>query len=65
MSSFHDTAHNPPPPSPMTVQARHGTKFKVWVFGRLRIMDQAAILKMAAERREAGAIVQLNGFIRE
>jgi hypothetical protein len=49
----------------MTVQARHGTKFKVWVFGRLRIMDQAAILKMAAERREAGAIVQLNGFIRE
>ena len=65
MNAFHDQAHNSPPPSPMTVVGRHGAKFKVRIFGRDRIMDADTVLKWVADRRKAGAAVDLNGFIRE
>jgi hypothetical protein len=65
MTTFHEQAHQAPPPSPMVVFARHGAKFKVRIFGRDRIMDADTVLKWAADRRKAGAAVELNGFIRE
>jgi hypothetical protein len=65
MNAFHDQAHKPPPPSPMVVVGRHGAKFKVRIFDCVRIMGQNDILYWAADRRKAGAMVSLNGFIRE
>jgi hypothetical protein len=62
---FHEQAHNPPPPSPLIVIGRHGAKFKVKIFGLTKIWTADQILAAAAERRKAGAMVQLNGFIRE
>jgi hypothetical protein len=65
MNAFEKQAFIPPPPSPLSVVGRHGAKFKVWIFGKNRIMTRDEIISLAKSRREIGAAVNFNGYIHE
>lgn len=65
MNSFERQAFVAPSPSPFTVLSRYGTqgKFKVWAFGRARIMTREEVIRYAKSTRAAGGAVSLNGLI--
>jgi hypothetical protein len=52
-----------PPPKPFTVLGRHGSKYKVYIFGLTKIVDHAQVIEWAKERRAAGAAVSARCFV--
>jgi hypothetical protein len=61
----YDQRFTPPPPAPMVIIGRHGSKLKVRILGLTKIVDRAQAVAWAKERRAAGAYVNLNFLLRE
>lgn len=67
MNSFERQAFVPPPPSPFSVIARYGTvgKFKVFAYGKTRIMTREQVIAQAKHTKAIGGALSLRGLIRD
>jgi hypothetical protein len=64
MNSFERQAFEAPAPRPFSVIGRYGTqgKYKVFCYGKNKIMTRDQVLAQIEHARSVGAQVNLNGF---
>lgn len=67
MNSFERQAFVPPPPAPFTVLAPYGKagKFKVFAYGKTRIMTREQVIAQAKHTKRIGGALSLRSLIRD